>query len=331
MGKASNSTSSNMTDSSETLIKLLITLVNEIKECISGKLTEVIKKLEQQENKQKEMLQTIEDLKNDFKEQQQRLTALKQSETTSVKTTTAQQGETKQRGLRCHNLIITCEKIENEPKDYVESLFLEKYNKKPNIIAVQELKKNSKSDTIQTKIVENQTKLLVTLHSVWEARQIYKDRVQVLKNTGIYIQEDLSRDESYMFYRARQLKKMKIITQTWTENGSTYYKEKMDSVPQIMNDKNPLLEKIEKSKNNFHEMHVPMSEINKKSEDSQLKQSKSMNKEDKLNLIYPTIGNIHITNQSETSSSDESINTIKEQQMKKRKLRKNKKKRNASE
>ena len=84
-------------------------------------------------------------------------------------------------------------------------------------------------------------KLLITLQSVWDVRQIYRERIQVLRNTGIYIQEDLTKENSFLFYQARKLKKKKIIVNTWTQEGEVYYKEKQDSTPKLLNPNDTIL------------------------------------------------------------------------------------------
>ena len=337
MDKPSSATASYVHDSScnDTLIKILITLVNDIKECVQGRLNEVLQKLEKQEKYQQEMMETIQHLKTEVEDQQRQLKAMKQQENNTVNTVSGTATTTnlpvKQRGMRSHNLILTCQKIEIDPKIYAENLFLEKFNRKPNIIAVQELKKNGKSDLNQTKNEESQTKLLVTFHSVWEARQIYKDRIMALKNTGIYVQEDLTKDESYLFFKARQLKKNKQILQTWTENGDIYYKERFDSTPQILNDQNPLLKNIEQSS-------YEIQDLKKHTNEEQIKPQTRQEKEDEEpNPIHPAIGNTVITTNESESSSNESLNTYTMKDydtkppQKNRKSQRNKKKRNASE
>ena len=191
--------------------------------------------------------------------------------------TTTQQ----QRGIKAFNLIIQCPKPkvnDTNPKEFVENLLLNHFNRKLTLNSVHPLPTRGRqsaatdsdatprineelqdhplptrgrqsaatdSDATPRKNEELQEtemwKLLITLQSVWDVRQIYRERIQVLRNTGIYIQEDLTKENSFLFYQARKLKKKKIIVNTWTQEGEVYFKEKQDSTPKLLNPNDTIL------------------------------------------------------------------------------------------
>ena len=65
-----------------------------------------------------------------------------------------------------------------------------------------------------------------------------------MKNTDIYISEDLTKDESYLYYLARQLRNKGTISGAWTEYGETFIKESQESTPRILDINDPLLNKL---------------------------------------------------------------------------------------
>ena len=325
--------SATSTHSNGEFIGIVNLLINELKEAQNAKLELVFLKLKGLE----EQITKLSQENSELKEKLQIKENSQQSQQPYARTTSngkvvgqenyqkqyiknIQEETTKQRGMKSHNLIITCEKFNSDPKKYIESIFLEKYNRKPNIVAVQELK----SKTTEEKL----SKFLVIFHSVLEANIIYKDRVQALRNTRIYVQEDLTREESYLFYKARQLKKRKIISQTWTENGTVYIKENTDSHPQIMSENSPLVHENINSPINPQTTQDPSTidipkEINNKHENE-------------TNPIHQAIGKTELsTKKSEISSSGSTISITKEsnqeQIIDKRKTRRKKKNRTKSE
>jgi hypothetical protein len=94
-------------------------------------------------------------------------------------------------------------------------------------------------------IQKQEIKLLVTLNSIWEVKAIYRDRVRALKNSHIYVSEDLTREESYVFYIARCLKKNNKIINAWTEDGHTYILEKTGTPPRPLNKDDKLFAEFE--------------------------------------------------------------------------------------
>ena len=79
----------------------------------------------------------------------------------------------------------------------------------------------------------------------WDAQLIYSQRVRQLKDKNIYISEDLTMAESNLFYKARQLKKKKIIHSTWTKEGKIYVRQKAEDEPIESNNDHPLLKETQ--------------------------------------------------------------------------------------
>ena len=168
----------------------------------------------------------------------------------------------KQRGIKAYNLLFTCDEIdEDDPKRFVENILITKFNRKPLITAVtvvnpkenklqqpegNNIQSTSTSNNDRTPTKNEPIKILVTFNSIWDVRALYKDRVRALKNTNMYISEDLTKNESSLFYKARMLKRNNAIHSTWTEEGDTYIKENQESPPTLLNDS--LLTKLEKNK-----------------------------------------------------------------------------------
>lgn len=57
---------------------------------------------------------------------------------------------------------------------------------------------------------------IVKFTNIWKRREVYNLRSQ-LKNTEIFLNEDLDREERQIFYQCRMLKKQGKITATWTK------------------------------------------------------------------------------------------------------------------
>jgi len=92
---------------------------------------------------------------------------------------------------------------------------------------------------------EEMDRFLVTFNSVWEAKSIYKDRFIGLRNTKIFLSEDLTKEEAYTFFLARQLRKKQLIHTTWTENGDTFIIESQEMLPRIIQHNDPVLQKLQ--------------------------------------------------------------------------------------
>ena len=230
------------------LIRLLIT---EIRETFNTKINILNEKIDMKTEENEYLRNENKKLQQIIMEQTEKIASLT-NRTTNIndniaKTTTHNEQENKQRSLKAHNLIITSTENIDDPKQFIEEMFLDKFRRKPLITKIQPLdKQNQESD----KDAPQTNKFLVTLNSVWDARAIYKQRVQSLKNTGIYIGEDLDKEESHLFFLARQLKKHQIIHNTWTENGDTLIMEKHSSSPRKIERNDPILDQVKTVKSN---------------------------------------------------------------------------------
>jgi len=87
------------------------------------------------------------------------------------------------------------------------------------------------------------------MKSCWDAQLIYSQRVKQLKNKNIYISEDLTFAESNLFYKARQLKKNKIVHSTWTKDGKTLVRRTIGDDPIELNFEHPLFKEPQPDSN----------------------------------------------------------------------------------
>ena len=244
------------------LIQLLIT---EIRETFNSKIEILNEKIDMKTEENEYLRTENRKLQQIIAEQTEKITALcdqksNKNETMS-NTSSRSQPENKQRGMKAHNLIITSSEEIHDPRKFMEDMFLEKFRKKPMITTIQPLttttnteKQETDDDSQNSKNLPKSQmhKFLVTLNSIWDARAIYKQRVQALKNTGLYIGEDLDKSESYLFYLARKLKKEEKIYNTWTENGETYILENRESSPRKITINDPILDHVKTTKANSH-------------------------------------------------------------------------------
>lgn len=162
---------------------------------------------------------------------------------------------TKQRGIKAHNLIFTCNDVgEQDPQKVINNILLAKFGRTFAVNAVHTLPSRGQEQSEQnnrgsscsenndaTTRPNNETKYLVTFNSVWDSKFIYRERIRALRNSQIYIGEDLFKEEAHLFYLARQLKKQKIIHNTWTDNGEVLIVETLGGSPKILNAKDPII------------------------------------------------------------------------------------------
>lgn len=263
-----NTVHSNHADLS-TLITILIT---EIRTTLNTRIDILNEKINLK-NEENEILKTeVKKLKQIISRQEQTIADLtnKQPSFTRNNITSAnpaipqtQIPVQKHRGIRAHNLILHCPNIEGEPKQFVEELFQLRFHRKPSINAVKVINAttrgshhsnqpefNTRGEASTSSATTDQTescKILVTLNSVWEARAIYMERIPALRNTGIYIDEDLNREESLLFFMARKLKKKQLISSTWTTDGEVYIKENVMSMPRILHPNDQILDQLKEN------------------------------------------------------------------------------------
>jgi len=257
------------------LSTLITVLITEIRSTLNTRIDILNEKIDMKNEENENLKQEVRKLKKVISEQEETIADLRAKSKSTPSTNdcpsvntpaiqTIQQPQTKVRGIKAHNLIVTCPKIhETEPRKIVEDLFMTKFHRKPAINAVQMFNTRGSNsadivampdaDTrdVQTINASGATsgqsenvKILVTFNSIWETRAIYRERVQALRNTGIYISEDLGREEAQLFYMARQLKRRKMIINAWTEDGAVYIKEYNTSIPRALYATDPVLNKL---------------------------------------------------------------------------------------
>ena len=324
-----NSFPSNQPNMAMDITSLITLLVTEIRDTLNTKIDILNEKIDLKNEENRNLKEENGKLKEIIAKQEQKLTELTSSRlqqtttgsTVTTLTSTAQQNTalpTKSRGIRSHNLIITCpESTGKDPKTIAEEIFTSRFHRKPSINSAQFLITNTRGSSrpvnntrgssadngkdsgatapdAENQDTESKTqKILITLHSIWEAKAIYRDRVRALKNTGIYIAEDLNKDESSIFYQARQLRKSKKIESTWTENGDTFIREQPGSPSRILQQNDPILDQLKTTEKNNQGMSKSptndTTEINPVQEpDSQDKEVESSSSESSVNLILNT-------------------------------------------
>ena len=130
------------------------------------------------------------------------------------------------------NLIISGleEETAEDLKKRVTLLFEAKFQKKE--IAFDCTRIGLKQDENQDENKNQRPRSIrVKFYNIWDRREIYLNRITALKQTGIYMNEDLTRINSQLAYKARKLKRDKKIHQTWTMMGRVFVKETEESEP----------------------------------------------------------------------------------------------------
>ena len=319
------------------IAQLISMLISEIRTTLNWKIDTLQEKIEHKNEENNALRNENKILKEKLAVQEEKIAQLTQKEnktspTSNTTTLQIQSLQNKQRGLRAHNLIITCMKDDNEDlRQMVQEIFMNKFHKKPQITAVQDISPMDKrigqneiqeASTSTSDVEKKVCKLLVTLNSVWELNSIYKQRVQALKGTGIYIGEDLNREESYLFYLARQLKKQKIISNTCTEQGNTYILEMVGTNPRILNINDTILQKLKsetKLKISHKQETTPDQELNMPTSSHGTEKSHIQTNNSKI-----TVDTTEISDESQDDSSDTSLEVIVNQKTKEKKLKKGK-------
>jgi len=253
--------------SNQDMTSLVQLLIEEIKTTLHERIDLLNERLNLQNEENQKLKAENESLKseNDKLKQiiatQERRNAEMQHNPTVIRTTApAQQNQEIQlpsifqgtqkrpRGIKLHNLIFTYpQNDEQDQKKVIEDIILSKFNRKPALNAVHMLfKQGQQNSSDQPNSEKSQEfKSLVTFNSIWELKSIYRERVRALRNSNIYISEDLTRDEAQLFFLARKLKRRNLIQSTWTEEGDTYIVEKTGAVPRMLMKDDPLLLKLD--------------------------------------------------------------------------------------
>ena len=271
-----------MNDTAMTDLTSLITfLIAEIKETLHTRIDLLNEKVDLYIKENKDLKAENERLRELTSSQEQTITDLKSQKTSQQSSvnnpaapihalqfmnTTPQ----KQRGIKAFNLIFTCPDVsQDDPKQVIENILLTKFNRRCVLNSVQLITREQQQppqnadDSSTSNEQKKESRILVTFNSIWDVRVLYKDRITALRDSQIYISEDLYRDESHVFYLARSLKKQKMIFRTWTEEGNVYVIEKEGELPRILTKDDPILSlQQKKNKQQIDENKFPENTLN---------------------------------------------------------------------
>lgn len=75
---------------------------------------------------------------------------------------------------------------------------------------------------------------IIKFHNIWKRRQVYNARSQ-LRNTDLYLNEDLNAEERQIFYKCRMMRKEGKITATWTKDLKIICRTLNNEIHQIEN------------------------------------------------------------------------------------------------
>lgn len=80
----------------------------------------------------------------------------------------------------------------------------------------------------------DKSNVLVYFQNMWCRKSVYYHKKE-LRNTncGVFISEDLNKEESHMYFKCRQLRKQNKIQYTWTKELQIFIKTLQDEVKQI--------------------------------------------------------------------------------------------------
>lgn len=115
---------------------------------------------------------------------------------------------------RCNLIVSGIERTENETvRDLVSDLLTDL-----NI----DLDGSFQARRIGPKDKQNQ--ILVEFSAHWDKRKVYAARLKLANagREGVFINEDLTKDQKHIFYEARQAAKSKLISSAWTYDGITH-------------------------------------------------------------------------------------------------------------
>ena len=152
-------------------------------------------------------------------------------------------------GEKINNLKFTGVGDTDDPKGKIieiikEELKVDIKEEEIEIIPTRLKKTSTKNETEQTnslsstkattpKATETNKMHIVKFHNIWKKRQIYRNRMQL--TSRIFINEDLTKEKSQIFYQSRNLKKQKAIKTTWTQDGTVYIRTNTDEKIMINN------------------------------------------------------------------------------------------------
>jgi hypothetical protein len=128
---------------------------------------------------------------------------------------------------KCNNLILSGIPIhvnaqdDSEPSDTPATLSPE-----DSVINIAQ-KLNIKIGLFSTKLIgKTNNRILIQFNSIWDKRKFYAARSTLAENgfENVFLGEDLLKTQSEIFYHCRQAKRQKLISSTWSQNGSVFLK-----------------------------------------------------------------------------------------------------------
>ena len=246
------------------LSSLVTFLITEIRETLHTRIDALNDRINLQCEENNRLKTENEKLKKVITSQEQTITELKQTRENppsvsvfpNVKPESNLPIQVRPRGIKAHNLIFSCAHVgQRDPKEFIEEILMTKFNRKPAINALRILNTRGPQQLTPEENATGQTesdddsnnlqptnKFLVTFNSIWDVKAIYRERIRALKNSQIYISEDLFREESKLYFLSRCLKKRKLIHSTWTEEGTVFIRESQQKLPRILRNDDKILQ-----------------------------------------------------------------------------------------
>ena len=181
-----------------------------------------------------ELKQKVNELEKKTCKLNEQLTSLKE-ETKEIKTNDKEQ---QQQNEKRNNLIFTgIPEEENEDLNKkITEYFEAKFEKKGVQFKCERMGKipEKKSEDDSPKPRPRPIKVLFS--NFWDKRSIYNDRIKSLKNTGMYLNEDLIPSKAKLAFIARKLKREGKIHSTFTNDGQVYIRKTDTSEAIVFNE-----------------------------------------------------------------------------------------------
>ena len=182
-----------------------------IRECVADEIDPLQKRLESVELCQKETVESQDKLSERIVKVETEVTSLRNTPPTYQHSSNSQREALAKRS----NIIISgIDFKENESTRNLISELLSDIDIK--------LDGSFQAKRIGPKGKQNQ--ILVEFSCHWDKRKVYAARLK-LKNAGregVFVNEDLTKDQKHIFYEARQALKNKLISTAWTYDGITH-------------------------------------------------------------------------------------------------------------
>ena len=182
-----------------------------IRECVAEEIDPLQKRLQSVELCQKETIESQDKLSERIVKVESEVTSLRNTPPTTQQTSNSQHEAIAKRS----NIIVSgIDFTENEStRNLISDLLSDIDIKLDGSFQVKRIGPKGK-----------QNQILVEFSCHWDKRKVYAARLK-LKNAGregVFINEDLTKDQKHIFYEARQALKNKLISTAWTYDGITH-------------------------------------------------------------------------------------------------------------